>query len=128
MNKRRNLLIALGAASATPGTVFAQAKKPPVVIGWLHLSSREVDAWQLAAFKEGLTALGYKEGQQYVMEERWAEGRSERIQALAEELAAKRPAVIVPVFAIPERAMIQAAPTTPIVLVGRDPVQRGLVN
>jgi hypothetical protein len=35
MNNRRNLLIAFSAALFTPGAVFAQAKKPPVVIGWL---------------------------------------------------------------------------------------------
>ena len=44
MNNRRNLLIVLGAASFTPQTLFAQAKKPPVVIGWLGASTAETGA------------------------------------------------------------------------------------
>jgi putative ABC transport system substrate-binding protein len=121
LNHRRKLLIALGITAYSPQCLFAQAKKPLVVIGWLHLSSRESELWQLSAFKEGLAAQGYKEGQQYVIEERWAEGRPERMQALAEELAAKKPAVIVPAFAIPASAAVKAAPGTPIIVVGADP-------
>ena len=128
MNKRRRLLITLGVAATTPQVVFAQATRPPIVIGWLHLGSREVDLHQLAAFKEGLAALGYKEGQHVVIEERWAAGRIERMQALAEELAARKPAIIVPPFSQAARAAAKAAPATPIVLVGSDPVQLGLVK
>ena len=128
MNNRRKLLIALGITAYSPKCLFAQAKKPLVVIGWLHLGSRESQLWQLSAFKEGLAAQGYKEGQQYVIEERWAQNRPERMQALAEELAAKKPAVIVPAFANATRAAVKAAPGTPIVVVGRDPVDMGLVD
>ena len=70
MNKRRTLLIALGAAPFATPAVFAQAKKAPVVIGWLNFGSRESFSYHLAAFKEGLAALGLKEGQQFVIEER----------------------------------------------------------
>ena len=80
----------------------AQPKKPPVVIGPLHLGSRESDLHQLAAFKEGLAAFGYQAGQHLRMEDGWADSRRERMQAIAEELAAEKPAVIVPVFAIPD--------------------------
>jgi len=128
MNIRRALLIAFAVFSVAPRAVLGQATKPPVVIGWLHLGSRESGLWQLTSLKEGLAALGYKEGQHYVIEERWAQGREERIQALAAELVAKKPVVIVPAFSIPARAAAKAAPTTPIVLVGGNPVEMGLVN
>mgnify|MGYP006351592299 CR=1 FL=1 len=48
---------------------------------------------------EGLAALGWKEGAQYVIEERWANGRVDRLQRLAEELAARKPAIIVAALA-----------------------------
>jgi putative ABC transport system substrate-binding protein len=81
----------------------------------------------LSAFKEGLAALGWKEGQQFVIEERWADGRRERLQPLAEELAARKPAVIVAAPNPSVAAAAKAAPTTPIVqATGGDPVLAGL--
>ena len=95
MNTRRSLVIALGAAGSFARALFAQVKKQPALIGWLNSGSRESNAWQLAAFKEGLAALGYKEGHQFVIEERWADARIERLPLLAQELAAMKPAVFV---------------------------------
>jgi putative ABC transport system substrate-binding protein len=127
MPTRRELLIALGAgALAWAGAVRAQAKKAPVVIGWLHGGSRERSAHSFAAFKEGLAALGWKEGSQVVIEERWADGRSERLQPLAQELAAKKPAIIVAAPSLAVRAAAKGAPNTPIVMAsGGDPVAGG---
>lgn len=68
--------------------LFAQSGKP-IVIGFLNSVSREALAPRLVAFKEGLAALGWREGSQIMYEERWADGRNERLQALAEDLAAK---------------------------------------
>lgn len=129
MNARRRLLVVLGATSLAPWVVFAQAKKAPAVIGWLNFGSRESFSHQLAAFKEGLAALGHREGQQFVIEERWADHRRERLQSLAEEIAAKRPAVIVAVFSFAVSAAAKAAPTTPIVLVGGgNPIRLGFAK
>jgi putative ABC transport system substrate-binding protein len=118
MNTRRDLLIVLGATTLTPRTLFAQAKKLPVLIGWLHFSSRESSGHLLAAFKEGLAALGWHEGSRIVIEERWAEGRSERLQPLAAELAEKKPALIVAAPGSTVAVAAKAAPATPIVAAG----------
>jgi len=129
MTTRRELLIALGASAlAWAGAVFSQSKKPPVLIGWLSLRSRE-DAHLLAALKEALGALGWKEGSQVVFEERWADGRADRLSSFAKELAAKKPALIV---ADGTRAVSDVAnwvPNIPIVMVtGTDPVAAGVVT
>ena len=125
MNKRRTLLIALGAAPLATPAVFPQAKTP-VPIGWIHFGSRESFSHHLVAFKKGLAGLGYKEGQQFVLDERWADSRRERLSTLATELAARKPAVIVACFAPAASAAAKAAPSTPIVLVGgTDPVRLG---
>ena len=127
---RRALVLAAAASTALAWTdaVFGQSKKPPVLIAWLSLYSRETAARRFAALKEGLAALGWKEGAQIVIEERWADGRWDRLQPLAEELAAKKPAVIVAVPLLAAAAAVKAAPKTPIVMSGADPVAAGLAK
>jgi len=113
-------------ALAWTGALRAQAK-PPVVIGWLDSVSRERGSWATTAFHEGMAALGWKLGEQYVLEERYADGRVERLPALAREIAATRPAVIVAGTSTPARAAAAAAPKTPVVLCNGDPLANGLV-
>ena len=92
MNTRRKCLAAgaVWPALAWTGALHAQAK-PPVVIGWLSSASRDADRNQLNAFNEGMATLGWTLGAKYVLEERHADGRVERLPALALELAAKSP-------------------------------------
>jgi putative ABC transport system substrate-binding protein len=128
MNTRRDLIIALGASTLMPSALFAQSK-PPVLIGWLNTDSRELSAQYLSAFKEGLTALGWREGAQVVIEERWADGRIDQLQPLAEEIAAKKPAIIVAAWSLAVGAAAKAAPRTPIVIAsGSDPVVQGFAK
>ena len=126
MNNRRKWLLALGASTFTPRALFAQSKSKLIVIGWLNASSLEANARVLALFKDGLAALGWIEGQQYVIEERVADGRADRLPLLAGELAAKKPALIVTNAAQATAAAAKAAPATPIVQAqGADPVIAG---
>lgn len=127
MNRRRKLAMALSASAfAAPFTSFAQSRPAPVVIAWLSLNSRESGSRFLAAFKEGLAALGWKEGSQFVIEERWANGQYELLAPLAAELAAKNPAIFVAGPSLPVAAAAKAAPRTPIVhATGSDPVAAG---
>lgn len=66
------------------------------------------------AFKEGLATLGWK-GPQITIDERWADYRNERLLPLAEELAARNPALIVVASSRVVAAAVKAAPRTPIV-------------
>lgn len=109
------------------GAALAQSSQP-ILIAWLHAGSREANRRQFAAFKEGLAALGWQEGSNVVFEERWAEGRTDRLPALAGELAAKRPGVIAAGPISAAIAASKAAPKTPIVLLLGDPVAAGLVT
>jgi putative ABC transport system substrate-binding protein len=111
VSNRRSVLIVLGATALVPRAAFAQSKQAPILIGWLNSDSRELSGQNLTAFKEGLAALGWKEGVQYVIEERWADGRRERLQSLAEELAARKCAIIVAAMAVAVPAAAKAAPT-----------------
>ena len=125
----RRRWLAAGAALpalASLGALRAQAK-PPVVIGFLLANSRGGAQGGLA-FREGMAALGWKEGAQYVIEARFADGRVERLPALAQELAATHPAVILASPSAAAKAAAAAAPTTPIVLLDGDPLSSGLVK
>ena len=129
MNNRRKLVVAIGTTLSLPQIALGQAKNSPVMIGWLNTGSREAGERNLAAFKEGMSNHGLKEGTSYVLEERWANGRLDRVASLATELAAQNPVLIV---AAPGRAALEAnkvSPRTPIVQASGDsPVMRGLAK
>ena len=109
------------------GALRAQAN-PPVVIGWLSANNRPAGRGSAPkVFNEGMVALGWKLGAQYVLEERYAEARVERLPALAQELAAMKPAAIVAISASAASAAAAAAPTTAVVLANGDPLAAGLV-
>ncbi len=108
------------------GALHAQAN-PPVLIGWLNVNLGTPD-FGLNAFIEGMAALGWKLGTHYVLEQRFAEGHPERLPALAQELAAKKPALIVAQPSSSVRAAAAAAPTTPIVIANGDPLATGLMT
>jgi len=100
-----------------------------VLVGWLNSGSAQGSGHLLVAFKEALAALGWKEGEQVTFEIRWAEGRIDRLQSMATELAEKRAAIIVAGQLQAVRAATKAAPRTPIVMTtGSDPVATGLVT
>src|SRR5262245_8719297 len=110
MNSRRQSLIVLGVVTVSlPRLIFAQAKKTPIVIGYLGTGSREVGGRDLAELKKELAVLGWKEGDNYILEELWAGGQLNRLPTLAEELAARKPAVIVTATAAAAAAAAKAA-------------------
>jgi putative ABC transport system substrate-binding protein len=125
--KRRTFVAAIAATMSSPLVGRAQAKP---VIGYLSGRSPMTDGHLLAAFRAGLAELGYVEGQNVVIDPRWAEGRFERLDALAADLALAKPAIMVAVGGTPvPLAAKAAAPTTPIVFtIGTDPVELGLVG
>jgi putative tryptophan/tyrosine transport system substrate-binding protein len=125
--RRRDFITLLGGAATWPLTVRAQQPAIPV-IGFLHPASKAAYEDMLAAFSQGLKETGYVEGQNVTIEYRWAEGRYDRLPAMAVELI-DRPVAVLVAGAFPAALAAKASTsTTPIVfLSGADPVQAGLV-
>jgi len=126
---RRDFITVLGGTAAWPVAVRAQQTRIQAV-GFLSSLSASALEGPVSAFRDGLQSVGYEEGKNVSIEFRWAEGHYDRLPALAADLVRNRVAVIVSVGGDPPAFAAQAATTTtPIVfMVGRDPVQLGLVR
>jgi len=125
--RRRSFLAVVGGAAAWPLSVRAQPALP--VIGYLHSGSSASYAHLVAAFRQGLREQGYLEGQNVVIEYRWAEGRYDRLPQLAADLVGRHVAVIVTQGGDPPPLAAKSATSTiPIVFTSSsDPVKLGLV-
>jgi len=127
--RRRHFITLLGgAAIAWPRLVLAQhARKAVARVGALLFGTPETEP-NVGAFRRGLRDLGYVEAQNLVIEYRYAEGKPERLRALAVELVAIKPDVIFALGGDVAPLVRAATSTIPIVMaVSQDPVQTGLV-
>ena len=84
---RRRLLVALGAAAlVVPLASFAQHVKKSAVVGVLRHGERVRSQACIAAFRQSLETLGYVEGKNLILQLRFADGKVERLTALAAAL------------------------------------------
>jgi len=112
-----------------PLVVQAQQAGKVYRIGFLGLPSAGDTPELVAAFRQGLRDLGYEEGKNISIDYRWAEGRDDRLPALAVELVRLKVDVIVASATPPAKAAQGATDRIPIVFTGvADPIGVGLVD
>ena len=125
---RRGMITGLTSLLAAPQRSSAQqtpAKLPRV--GWIWGGRSAGNPIEVAGFRQGLKDLGYNEGQNIVVDYRFAEDRRDRIPDLVVELLELRPNVVVAIGDLTVSAVRNATRTIPIVGLAGDPVGLGLV-
>jgi putative tryptophan/tyrosine transport system substrate-binding protein len=129
MRRREFMVLAGGAAVAWPLAGRAQQPAGRVYrVGYLAIGSRERTLHLSTAFEEGLRSLGYRVGENVVIEYRFANGQLERLPALAADLVRLGVDVIVSGNPSNTAAAMKTTTTIPIVMTNSsDPVNAGLV-
>jgi putative tryptophan/tyrosine transport system substrate-binding protein len=129
--RRRNFIALLSGAAAWPLAARAQQAARAARVGYLVTGSVESPVYRptIDAFRQGLSQLGYREGQNIVIEFREAHGQPERFAMLATELVRRDVDLIVAPNTPAARAARQATTTIPIVgFALGDAVEDGLVS
>jgi putative ABC transport system substrate-binding protein len=127
--RRRQLISLLGGAVVSwPLAAHAQQPAKVLRIGFLGNSTAALEANLIGPFRDGLSALGYVEGRNVVIEYRWAEGKYERFAGLIAELIALKVDVIVTAGTPATLAVKKATTRVPLVMIAvGDPVGTGIV-
>jgi len=130
LHGRLAFVVAVAVATATiaPPVAHAQAKPALPRVGVLMFTTAPAgtDPPEELPFREGLRALGYEEGRNILIERRYADGRPERLAAMAAELVRMKVDVILTGGQPPREAVRRATQTIPIVTIsGSDPVREG---
>jgi putative ABC transport system substrate-binding protein len=127
--RRREFIGLVGAATAV-WPLAARARQPTKlpVIGFFHSDGPGPFSFRITAFRQGLSEAGYTEGQNVEVEYRFAEGHSDRLQAIAAELMERNAAVLCAGNVLAMKAAKAVAGSIPIVfLTASDPVADGFV-
>src|SRR3954452_22966225 len=129
MRRREFIMLLVGTAATLPLPALAQQPAGRVYrVGYLAGGSQQTQLHFIKAFEEGLGSLGYRIGQNIVIEYRFADGGVQRLPALAAELVRLGVEVIVSGNTRSTVAAMEATTTIPIVMTSSaNPVSAGLV-
>ena len=124
---RSAVLFLIGGMMLCPLIAAAQQNERPL-IGFLHSASPQQNDGIVDAFRRGLSEIGFTEGKNFMLEQRWAEDHYDRLPALATELV-RRPVAAIAANSVAALAAKAVTTTIPIIFQsGVNPLGVGLVS
>jgi ABC-type uncharacterized transport system substrate-binding protein len=127
MRRREFITLLGGAALSWPLAARVQQSERMRRVGWIWIGRSAGASPELEGFRQGLRDFGYVEGQNLIVEYRFAEGRRDRIAELVAELVQIRPDVLVGLGNPVITSLKNATTAIPIVFMTGDPVAAGYV-
>jgi putative tryptophan/tyrosine transport system substrate-binding protein len=127
--RRREFMSFVGGAAFTFSSAARAQQAGMPVVGFINSSLRDRSAYLVTGFQQGLNETGYVDGQNVLIEHRWAEGQYDRMPSLARDLVDKHVDVIMaggPPAALTAKAATSAIPI--VFTTGDDPIKAGLVE
>jgi putative tryptophan/tyrosine transport system substrate-binding protein len=126
MRRRGFITLLGGAAAAWPLAARAQRTTRPI-IGFLNSASADKYAYLAAAFRQGLSDLGFVDGQNITIEHRWAAGQYDRLSEMAADLVRREVAVIAVNTPAVKPAKEATSTISIVFFTAADPVEAGFV-
>ena len=129
MRRRQFATLSMAVAALLVILKSSRAQQPPKLprIAWIWNGRSAGPPEEMTGFRQGLTELGYHDGQNVIVDYRFTEGQPDRIAGLAAELIQSRPDVLVVLGLLTMDAIKDATGNIPIVLLTGDPVGAGYV-
>jgi putative ABC transport system substrate-binding protein len=126
MNKR-DFITLLGAAAAWPLAARAQQVTKPARLGYIWIGAKDSEHSTRDGLRQGMRDLGYLEGRDYVLEERYAESQPDRLPAIIAELLQLKVALFLSPGVQVTRALMAGTSTIPIIATAPDLLSSGFV-
>ena len=125
--KRREFITLLGGAAAWSFPARAQTPPKPARLGYIWIGSKGSEHSTLDGIRQGLHELGYAEGRDFILEERYADSQPERLPAIVAELLRLKVDLLLSPGNPVTRAAMQATSTIPIIATTPDLLESGFV-
>jgi putative tryptophan/tyrosine transport system substrate-binding protein len=126
--QRRAFITLLGGAAAWPLGAAAQDIPKPVRLGYIWIGPKDSEHSTRDGFRQGMRDLGYVEGRDYVLEERYADSHPERVPGIIAELLQLKVALFLSPGVQVTKALMAATSTVPIIATTPDLLASGFVT
>jgi putative tryptophan/tyrosine transport system substrate-binding protein len=128
MMKRRAFITLLGGAAAWPLAARAQQAAKPARLGYIWIGPKDSEHSTRDGLRQGLRDLGYVEGRDYILEERYAESQPDRLPSIVAELLQLKVTLFLSPGVQVTTALVAGTSTIPIIATTPDLLTSGFVT